>query len=162
MVAGPTKSGIIASGPAMTDETGVVTADTYTVAWGGTSFEPTGRQMSVTKMYDMAGTTYRGRFYVIGASESEVGGWVFASEPVETLAQPGDAPEPDEPSEPGPGQPNVINLTNAWAGMPRAGCVTRPRGTPTATAAGGYCRRRTFARVSNVSAPHRISVGARA
>lgn len=107
MVAGPTKSGIIASGPVMTDETGVVTADTYTVAWGGTSFEPTDRQMSVTKMYDMAGTTYRGRFYVIGASESEVGGWVFASEPVETLAQPGDVPEPDNPSEPAYPRENV-------------------------------------------------------
>lgn len=82
MVAGPTKSGIIASGPVKTDEAGVVTADTYTVGWGDTVFEPTHRQMGVTKIYNIAGTTYRGRFYVIGASESEVGGWVFASEPV--------------------------------------------------------------------------------
>ena len=48
----------------------MVTADTYTVGWGDTVFEPTHRQMGVTKIYNIAGTTYRGRFYVIGASES--------------------------------------------------------------------------------------------
>jgi hypothetical protein len=137
MVAGPTKSGIIASGPVMTDEAGVVTADTYTVAWGGTSFEPTDRQMSVTKMYDMAGTTYRGRFYVIGASESEVGGWVFASEPVETFAQPGDAPEPDEPSEPGSGQPGSSGPGPSGSGQPGSSGPGQPGSSPVAQQSSG-------------------------
>jgi len=100
MVAGPTKSGIIACGPVMTDEAGRVTADTYTVNWGKTKFEPTNKQMGVTKIYNIAGTTYRGKFYVIGASQSEMGGWVFASEPVETLEQPGDVSKPSESKKP--------------------------------------------------------------
>ena len=100
MVAGPTKNSIIASGPVFTDGAGVVTADTYTVGWGDTSFERTDGQMSVTKMFNAQGTTYRGRFYVIAASESEVGGHVFASVPVETFEQPGDVPESAEPTGP--------------------------------------------------------------
>ena len=100
MAAGPTKSGIIASGPVVTDDSGVVTADTYMVDWGDTTFEATDKQMGVTKIYNIAGTTYRGQFYVIGACDSEVGGWVFASEPVETLDQPGDVSDPSEPKQP--------------------------------------------------------------
>ena len=100
MVAGPTKSGIIASGPVLTDDADVVTADTYTVSWGDTNFEETDKQMSVTKMFNAQGTTYRGQFYVIAASESEVGDHVFASVPIETFEQPGDVPESAEPIDP--------------------------------------------------------------
>ena len=134
MVAGPTKSGIIASGPVMTDEAGVVTADTYTMNWGDTTFEPTDKQMSVTKIYNIAGTTYRGRFYVIGASESEVGGWVFASEPVETLEQPGDVseqpiPERPVPEQPAPEQPRVEPAQSAPSAPAQPS--SRPSGSST-------------------------------
>ena len=114
MAAGPTKSGIIASGPVVTDDSGVVTADTYTVDWGDTTFGATDKQMGVTKIYNIAGTTYRGQFYVIGACESEVGGWVFASAPVETLEQPGDVSDTLEPEQPdGPSEPKQPSKPSA-------------------------------------------------
>lgn len=74
MVAGPTKNGIIASGPAMTDGAGVVIADTYSLDWGQTEFKATDKLVSVTKTYNQVGTTYRGNFYVIADTDSEVGG----------------------------------------------------------------------------------------
>jgi hypothetical protein len=99
MVAGPTKSGIIASGPCMTDENDKVTADTYTLAWGDTKFIETDKLVSVTKMYNPAGTTYRGNYYVLADTDSEVGGKVFVSQPVETIGQPGDVAQKTVPTE---------------------------------------------------------------
>ena len=90
MVAGPTKNGIIASRPAMTDGAGVVIADTYSLDWGQTEFKATDKLVSVTKTYNQVGTTYRGNFYVIADTDSEVGGKVFATQIVETIEQPGD------------------------------------------------------------------------
>lgn len=104
MAAGPTKTGIIASGPVLTNSAGIVTSDTYTLNWGETAFKTTDRLVSVTKAHNLQGTTYRGSFYVIGASDSEVGGWVFATKAVDTIPQPGDVQQQDAPAEPQPQQ----------------------------------------------------------
>ena len=102
MVAGPTKAGIIASGPCMTDEDGIVTADTYTLGWKETRFNETNKLVSVTKMYNPAGTTYRGNYYVLADTKSEVGGKVFVSQPVDTIEQPGDVAQEAFPAEEDP------------------------------------------------------------
>jgi hypothetical protein len=113
----------------------------------------------VTKMYDMAGTTYRGRFYVIGASESEVGGWVFASEPVETIAQPGDAPEPDEPSEPGSGQPGSSGPGPSGSGQPGSSGPGQPGSSPVAQQSSGPSARQasSTSKLPNTGGPCSLS-----
>lgn len=58
----------------MTDGAGVVIADTYSLDWGQTEFKATDKLVSVTKTYNQVGTTYRGNFYVIADTDSEVGG----------------------------------------------------------------------------------------
>ena len=94
MVAGPTKGGIVASGPAMVDDSGMVTADTYSLDWGQTKFKAADKLVSVTKMYNQAGTAYCGNFYVIADTDGETGGKVFTAQPVETIDQPGDVTRP--------------------------------------------------------------------
>ena len=79
----------------MTDGAGIVIADTYSLDWGQTEFKATDKLVSVTKTYNQVGTTYRGNFYVIADTNSEVGGKVFATQTVETIEQPGDTVRAD-------------------------------------------------------------------
>ena len=70
-------SGLMLYAPVALDDAEQVASDTYLVAADGSSCEPLDRVASLSVVYDPCATVYEGRFYLIGVTNSENGGWVF-------------------------------------------------------------------------------------
>ena len=83
--------GIMFSGRVSADAEGNVTADTFTGSYGDIHFSPAGGMVSLTPVYSLCSTAYMGRYYVLGVTVSEEGGYVFAGTDVQTKPQYGDA-----------------------------------------------------------------------
>ena len=84
------ENGIMFSGRAAADAEGKKTADTYVGAYGDTHFAPADGMVSMSSVFNACCTAYRDRYYVLGVTVSEEGGYVFAGTDVKTKTQYGD------------------------------------------------------------------------
>ena len=84
------ENGIMFSGRTAADADGNKIADTYVGSYGDTHFAPAGGMISMSPVFSVCCTAYRDRYYALGVTVSEEGGYVFAGTDVKTKTQYGD------------------------------------------------------------------------
>ena len=84
------ENGIMFSGRTAADADGNKIADTYVGSYGDTHFAPAGGMISMSPVFSVCCTAYRDRYYALGVTVSEEGGYIFAGTDVKTMTQYGD------------------------------------------------------------------------
>ena len=95
------ENGIIFTGRTAADADGRKIADTYVGSYGDTHFAPADGMVSMSPVFSACCTAYRDRYYVLGVTVSEEGGYVFAAADVKTGTQYGDVVRIDASSSDG-------------------------------------------------------------
>lgn len=126
-VGGTIAGGMLITGPVQTDESGRITADTYSLSYeGAEGFVKTGSLVSTSKLFNPTATAYHNAYYVLAETNNTTDyKRVFSVDTsVKTLAQPGDAAvEPVTPVTPvNPATPQGTNgTTNILTGIQGSG-----------------------------------------